>query len=183
MKCQNCNAKATVHHTQLQEGEVKKLHYCESCAETEGILDVSGFGLESTLTSGEEVSGAKPETGKVCSGCGFSLAKFQQTGRLGCSQCYLTFTDEILARLAPMHRGLLHLGKQPADFNGDVLSKRLLNECQERLARAVASEDYEEAAKIRDEISELENTEKKDDADGGDDSVATAGQTEGGSHL
>ena len=128
---------------------------CESCAAQEGILDISGFGLaDSILPSAASVSSIV-EGPDTCSRCGFTRGKFQQTGRLGCSQCYLTFSDDILNKLGPMHRGLRHLGKYPAGFEGDDFSERLLSECQERLEEAIQEENYEEAARIRDEIRQL----------------------------
>ncbi|MDQ8189053.1 UvrB/UvrC motif-containing protein [Roseibacillus persicicus] len=147
-----------MHFTQLENGQMNKMSFCESCAAAEGIMDLSGFGLaDSVLSAGsDETKGS--DNGDQCPGCGFTRSKFQQTGRLGCSQCYLTFSDDILARLGPMHRGLRHLGKHPEGFTGDAFSERLLAECEERLAEAVAAENYEEAARIRDEIRQLSQT-------------------------
>ena len=122
-------------------------------------MDVSGFNLSDSFVAQAPSTSGAAESGGVCSQCGFTLAKFQQTGRLGCSRCYLTFSDEILSRLGPMHRGLRHFGKHPKDFEGDAFSERLLIECKERLDQAVKAENYEEAARIRDEISKLEKGE------------------------
>lgn len=138
---------------------MNKMSFCESCAAEEGIMDVSGFGLADSVMSEGAVAASAASTGEggnTCPGCGFTSSKFQQTGRLGCSQCYLTFSDEILARLGSMHRGLRHFGKHPEGFEGDAFSERLLSECQERLDQAIESENYEEAARIRDEIRQLE---------------------------
>ena len=122
-------------------------------------MDISGFSLGDSVTAGNaiaEAAAGNEEDPSICPGCGFTSSKFQQTGRLGCSQCYLTFSDAILARLGSMHRGLRHFGKHPEGFEGDAFSERLLAECQERLQLAVEAENYEEAARIRDEIRHLE---------------------------
>lgn len=143
---------------------MNKMSFCESCAAEEGVMDLSGFGLaESVMAAGSatESVGAAGESGEACPGCGFTRSKFQQTGRLGCSQCYLTFSDEILSRLGPMHRGLRHFGKHPEGYEGDAFSDRLLTECKERLAEAVSAENYEEAARVRDEIRQLEEALEK----------------------
>ena len=161
MKCQKCDEKATVHFTQLEGGEMNKVSLCESCAAEEGIMDISGFGLAESVLSPEAISPPVGESSDSCSSCGFTRSKFQQTGRLGCSQCYITFSDEILSRLGPMHRGLRHFGKHPEGFEGEAFSARRLNECKERLEKAVDTENYEEAARIRDEIRQLtENAQK-----------------------
>lgn len=162
---------------------MNKMSFCESCAAEEGIMDLSGFGLADSLMQGHVGSAAASapmvveEEGEHCPGCGFTLNKFQQTGRLGCSQCYLTFSDEILSRLGPMHRGLRHFGKHPEGFQGDAFSERLLVECEERLAAAVKAENYEEAARVRDEIRQLE--EGREEATAGSDSPGEKGDPAG----
>ena len=155
------------------------MSFCESCATEEGVMDLSGFGIADSVMA--EGAAAAPlvagEVGDSCPGCGFTRSKFQQTGRLGCSQCYLTFSDEILSRLGPMHRGLRHFGKHPEGFEGDAFSDRLLTECKERLAEAVKAENYEEAARVRDEIRQLEEGRDKATASA-DSSVEHGGSSE-----
>ena len=160
MKCQNCQQKATVHFTQLENGQMQKMSFCEACAESEGITDLSGFGLADSVFAAGSASSPVGESEGACPACGFTRSKFQQTGRLGCSQCYLTFSEEILSRLGPMHRGLRHFGKYPEGFEGDAFSEGLLVECRERLEEAVKAENYEEAARVRDEIRQLEEGTK-----------------------
>ncbi|MBK1833451.1 UvrB/UvrC motif-containing protein [Roseibacillus ishigakijimensis] len=138
---------------------MNKMSFCENCAIAKGIMDLSNFGLESAVVPSELPSKEEGQGG-ACPGCGFTLEGFQKTGRLGCSQCYLTFSDEILSRLGPMHRGLRHFGKHPEGYQGDAYSKRLLQESEERLAAAVEAENYEEAARIRDEIEQLKGGRK-----------------------
>ncbi|MGJ8723694.1 MAG: UvrB/UvrC motif-containing protein [Roseibacillus sp.] len=152
---------------------MNKMSFCESCATEEGIMDLSGFGLADSVMAAGSATTPVSKVGEACPGCGFTKSKFQQTGRLGCSQCYLTFSDEILSRLGPMHRGLRHFGKHPEGFQGDAFSERLLEECKERLEAAVTAENYEEAARIRDEIRQLE--EGRETAESGADLSAEQG--------
>jgi len=136
-----------------------KLSYCEACAALEGITDLANFGLgDVAMPQSPSSAHSEGESGgvEVCDQCGFTRQKFQQTGRLGCSQCYLTFADEILSRLGTMHRGLRHIGKRPQDYMDNVYAETLLEESRERLEEAVNNENYEQAAKIRDEIQKLE---------------------------
>jgi protein arginine kinase activator len=159
MKCQNCDEKATVHFTQLEDGNMNKVSYCEACAALEGITDLASFGLGDVVipeASPSDGVGDGVSNSEQCPQCGFTKQKFQQTGRLGCSQCYLTFADEILSRLGTMHRGLRHLGKRPEDYTDNPYAETLLEESRERLEEAVTNENYEQAAKIRDEIQRLE---------------------------
>ena len=88
--------------------------------------------------------------------CGFTQADFKKTGRLGCSECYGTFSDGLTSLIKAMHKGTRHTGKVPARlFRGIVRSDRL-NELKRNLDEAVSKEDYESAATIRDEIRQLE---------------------------
>lgn len=158
MRCErdNCEEKATVHFTQLVDGEVKKMSLCESCAKESGITDLSGFGLTEELVTakGEPVTTASDGAG--CSVCGFTLQKFQQVGRMGCSECYQSFSEDVVGRLGGMHRGLLHVGRSPAGaFVGSQRAKRL-QEMEKALGHMIANENYEEAARLRDEIRKLE---------------------------
>jgi protein arginine kinase activator len=88
--------------------------------------------------------------------CGFTQADFKKTGRLGCSECYSTFADGLSGMLANMHKGTVHVGKAP----GNRAQKRELiakvKSLQTTLDEAVAHEQYEEAANLRDEIRRIE---------------------------
>ena len=91
-----------------------------------------------------------------CPVCGFTQADFKKTGRLGCSECYGTFSEGLASLIKAMHKGTKHTGKVPARlFRGIVRSDRL-NELKRNLEEAVSKEDYESAATIRDEIRQLE---------------------------
>ena len=118
MQCDFCENKATVFLTQLIEGEMKKMCLCEDCAREKGVSDPAGFSLADVLLGGGEVaeagaivSAGEEAAGMVCPTCGFSFAKFQQVGRLGCSVCYDTFRAEIVKRLRGMHKGTTHVGR------------------------------------------------------------------------
>lgn len=138
---------------------MKKSSFCEDCAAAEGITDLASFGLDEVVFPNPTEVAAETDTDSAgtCNQCGFTLQKFQQTGRLGCSQCYVTFADEILARLGGMHRGLRHTGKRPSGFQRDLYSEGILEETRERLEEAIQNEHYEEAARLRDEIERLQS--------------------------
>jgi protein arginine kinase activator len=54
-----------------------------------------------------------------------------------------------------MHKGTSHIGKVPAGLMAMQALHQRLEELQSRLDQAIASESYEEAAGIRDEIRNL----------------------------
>ena len=162
MQCDFCDSKATVFLTQLVEGEMTKTCLCEDCAKEKGITDPTGFSLAETVLGGEAVEQAGPvvtppeELGEACPICGFTFNKFQQVGRLGCSTCYTTFRSEIQRRLQGMHKGSIHIGRVPAGLLEAHERQQRLDQLQGRLEQAIAAENYEEAAGLRDEIQEIE---------------------------
>jgi protein arginine kinase activator len=89
-----------------------------------------------------------------CSRCGFTQADFKKAGRLGCPECYQTFSEALGGLLKTMHKGTHHVGKVPEAFRqGRDLSDRV-KELQEKLNKAITAEDFEEAALLRDEIKQ-----------------------------
>jgi protein arginine kinase activator len=89
-----------------------------------------------------------------CPSCGFTQADFKKTGRLGCAECYTTFAEGLEGLLKSMHKGTKHLGKvpQPMQQHKDYAEK--LGKLQQLLEKAVADEDFEQAAVLRDEIKQ-----------------------------
>lgn len=138
---------------------------CESCAEEKGVSDPTGFSLADVLLgggkvpeSGEIVNPPESGPGHVCPSCGFTLAKFQQVGRLGCSDCYEAFHGEIVSRLKGMHKGVRHVGRVPAHLAEAHHRQQQLDSLNEQLEEAIKSENYEQAAGLRDQIAELQAT-------------------------
>ena len=91
-----------------------------------------------------------------CSACGFSLDDFRKVGRLGCPDCYQVFSREIVERLPSMHKGGVHKGYLPEGIAIKQALKSELASLTEKLENAIADERFEEAAKLRDQISKIE---------------------------
>lgn len=171
MKCDFCDKKATVFLTQLVEGQMKKVCLCDSCAKERGVTDPTGFSLADLLLGGvagsvapKAPAGAAPAPqgggGRRCQTCGFSLEDLRRVRRFGCSDCYITFTEEVGQMVRGMHKGTTHIGKVPAGLMAMQVLHQRLEELRSRLDQAIASESYEEAAGIRDEIRNLELSAK-----------------------
>ena len=158
MQCDVCGEKdATVFLTQIVEGKMQKVNLCESCSKAKGVNDPTGFELADLLLGlGAAQHIDKGPAAQKCPVCGFTQADFKKTGRLGCSECYTTFADGLSAMLANMHKGVIHVGKAP----GNRAQKRELTarikSLQATLDDAVAQEQYEKAANLRDEIRQIE---------------------------
>jgi protein arginine kinase activator len=162
MLCCQCNQnEATVHLTEVVGDKVKKVDLCEGCAKAKGVSDPAGFALADLLlglgVSQQVGQAAAPEGGQVtCSHCGFTQADFKKTGRLGCSECYTAFADGLEGVLKTMHKGTRHVGKVPKEFRQARAAISQLNSLQKKLEKAVATEDFEQAALVRDEIKKFQ---------------------------
>ena len=95
-----------------------------------------------------------------CPSCGLSYDDFKQKGRLGCGKCYETFRRLLLPLIKKIHSATRHTGKAPLHLEKRVSSQLKIKELHQHLQRAIQLEEYEEAAKLRDQIKELER--KKD---------------------
>ena len=154
MMCCICKEKeAKVHLTQIVGDKMQKVDLCEECAKNKGVNDPTGFSLADLLlglgASQELEQGA---TEVKCPHCGFTQADFKKAGRLGCAECYVTFKDGLEGLLKTMHKGTRHVGKVPQTFQQTRDLAEKLKGLQRKLDKAVAEENYEQAALVRDEI-------------------------------
>jgi len=94
--------------------------------------------------------------GRRCPDCGFTLDDLRRIRRFGCAGCYTTFKEEVNQMLRGMHKGSKHCGKVPAGLMELHERTQRLEELRGRLDQAITSENYEEAAGLRDEIRQIE---------------------------
>ncbi|MGA0134705.1 MAG: UvrB/UvrC motif-containing protein [Opitutales bacterium] len=91
-----------------------------------------------------------------CPACGFRWSDFERIRRLGCPSCYESHLRETMAAIAKAQPGLLHTGRKPSPEPAlDV--KQHIDAARQKLKEALAVEDYETAAVLRDRIAELES--------------------------
>jgi protein arginine kinase activator len=162
--CQECGKRpATVHLTQIINGQKRELHLCEQCARARGELGIIGepFTIPTLLSSiitdgGHTFPGAGQAAGLRCERCGLTYAEFARTGMLGCRHCYQAFENQLDSVLRRLHGTTVHAGKVPSRTGEEARVKREINRLQEELAQVVIREEYEKAAQIRDRIRELE---------------------------
>ena len=158
MLCDVCQDKhATVYLTQIVDGQMQKVNLCEGCAKEKGVTDPTGFALADLLLGlGTDEKVSQPSGEKVCESCGFSHSDFKKTGRLGCSECYKTFGDGLDSLVKAMHRGTKHVGKVPTRYQATKLFSDKISDLKHRLKIAITDENFEEAAKLRDQIKAAE---------------------------
>ena len=160
MQCQSCGLRpATVHVTRIVQGQVEQAHLCAACAQENGEIEIANpVALLQSLLANFAGQGPtlKTETEKRCPSCGFRFSEFRETGRLGCPSCYGNFRDELEPLLRRLHGTTEHRGKLPARRGGAFQRDRRLQALRRDLHEAVAREEYERAAALRDEIRQLE---------------------------
>ena len=150
LKCSLCEEAATVHLSQVVQGKVTKVHLCEACAQKGGATDPAVFQLADALTAPM----AAPTL--VCPQCGFSDIDFRKRGRLGCPSCWETFGEALGGLLAKVQHDAAHVGRAPAGATPTGQLRHRLTAARREMATAIKGEDYEVAARLRDEIAHLE---------------------------
>ncbi len=162
MNCQSCHKNfASVRYAEVVDGVVKNVQVCQTCLDKLQRTMGGGFEYSSPSpfvrqeSSSAEVSEVVHRAEK-CASCAMELQHILDTGQLGCSDCYENFSIQSESILEGIHMGLIHRGKIPrqddlrAKVRADLHSKRAL------LKSALSTENYEEAAALRDQIQALE---------------------------
>lgn len=166
MLCDKCHKNtASVHMTTFVNGQVKTMHLCTECASKKKTTAAAGPSMSDFISAFYDDSDA---AALVCGKCGTTLGDFRKTGRLGCAACYDVFRSAIVPVLKGVHMNTQHTGKHPGERVEIAVKdadKKTANETKKQVLRrelkmAVSTENYEEAARLRDEIALLD---KEDD--------------------
>ncbi len=168
MLCQHCGKnEAAIQLTKIIKGKKTVVKVCLACAKKEGYEDslsaetipVSSF-LGSIMPEGSQ-SDTEKLPGLKCPECGLTYSEFRKKGQLGCASCYQTFFDHLKDLLRRIHGSNEHVGKLPRSSRDKFIARRKLNKLQQQMKMAVKSEDFEQAAILRDKIQRLQHLEKK----------------------
>jgi protein arginine kinase activator len=158
MKCEVCDKNtATVHYTEIINEELREMHLCEWCAQQKEALVKPNFFTAEFLSGLFDASQlfTEKQTEK-CAQCGFSHSDFQKLGRLGCSECYRTFKKQITPLLKRVHGSSQHVGNVPPAIKGSASVRENLSRLRQELKTVISKEKFEEAARLRDKIREIE---------------------------
>ena len=171
MQCDICGKKkATVHLTEIVDEQMSEMHLCEECARQKSSQMEQQFGLADLLaglSQSAPTSKDPKEAALICSNCGLNYDDFRKFGRLGCGTCYVSFKDHLSGLLKKIHGSGQHLGKIPNPSKTlTATSKTLtliegappksLQDYKNQLHEAIAAEDFEKAAILRDKIKHME---------------------------
>ena len=164
MLCQNCNRNdAGVHLKRIINGEAAEIHLCTDCAAAFGVSDMlAGFSplgevFGSILTTGE----VRRISNKVlsCETCGLTFEDIVKTGSIGCPDCYKAFSGKLRPALIKLHGRAVYKGRVPSSGKEEVITGSRIEELSEQLEKAVAEQNFELAAVLRDEIRALSGKE------------------------
>jgi protein arginine kinase activator len=162
MKCDICGKKeATIHVTEIVNGEVKELHICDACAQSKGMIkNNKNFGLADFLAGLTDFGITPKDTQELedfdlrCPRCGLSFEDFKKIGRLGCGECYEAFKNGLAPLLRKIHGSNRHTGalSKETENENKVLKTDASNDLEVKLQTAIKNEEFEEAARLRDLI-------------------------------
>ncbi len=164
MLCQSCNKnEATIHFTKIINGSMEERHICEDCAKLESEI---GFTMPMSLSDffgglldyGQKEEGDLDE--KVCPKCGITYNRLLSSGKFGCSKCFETFERDISSLLKNIHGHDEHIGKIPSKSSEKLKYRKEKDRLEVLLNQAITNEEFELAAKYRDEIKEIDEKMK-----------------------
>jgi protein arginine kinase activator len=157
--CQCGKQVATIHVTEIVNGEKKEIHLCEECAKKKKIFFPSAnvVDLSDVLSGLIEAAGQKDNAelnATTCPQCGITFADFRASGRFGCPNDYEVFRAGVDPLLERMHGTTQHRGKPASTPPAEGPTTRLAH-LRGELDQAVKQEAYERAARLRDQIYAL----------------------------
>jgi len=168
LECTECRKPIAVQYTEIVGEVIIRTSMCADCP----VLRRRLQGVPHTEIVEGQVEGS---TSLACGNCGTTLDAIRMGTHLGCDVCYEVFDDVLLpemlaankipARIATNKKSVpTHIGRTPGEIQEISPSLRLLA-LNEALNEMLKTEDYEQAAWLRDQIKALtdKKTEKTDD--------------------
>ncbi|RCW53907.1 MULTISPECIES: UvrB/UvrC motif-containing protein [Halanaerobium] len=169
MLCDRCGEnEASVHLTRIINGQKEEIHLCEDCARKSSKLnsDDNNLSFQSLLSgilnhnfSNQDSSffSNKNSEKVICPNCGLSYQEFTQSGLFGCGECFKVFDKKLDDLFKRIHGNTRHSGKYPLSFKQKIEAESEINQLKIDMQTAVENEDFERAAKIRDEIHAIKD--------------------------
>jgi protein arginine kinase activator len=156
MKCQRCTKLATLHITEvLGEERFEEVHLCDDCAK-KYLYEPQQKKNAGKLGQSDAGDGDDAPAGTRCPDCGLTFLEFRNHGRFGCPNDYDAFKSDLLPLMESVHGEVKHAGKTPRRAPRAQTAQAELALLRQQLQTLVNEENYEEAARIRDRIRQLE---------------------------
>lgn len=159
MKCDHCEQPAVVHELLIRNGTTTEVHLCAEHALAAGLAVPAAQPVAEVLlhiAKSKQADAARTRALASCTGCGVSFAEFRKTGTLGCPACYDSF-QPMLGQVIERAQagGTAHVGRAPKAAAEIELRRVRREKLMRELETAVSAEQYERAARLRDELSAI----------------------------
>lgn len=165
MMCEDCGIRtANFHLMTIINGEKVERNLCPVCMakhqkQIPGMDLTNLAGILNNILENKTGKGKQeidPELAQItCEQCGMTYGEFQKCGMLGCANCYKAFKEPMNALLKRLHGNTQHAGRIPDGAHSGVSIRINIDRLKQKLQVAIADEEYEQAAKIRDAIRAL----------------------------
>ena len=173
MICDFCKKnKATIHLIRVQNDNVEKVNICAECAGDFSFFSEDDFykdltkilykifkadeGQPDGIRELKNLKNLEIRKNRSCSFCGMDLKNIKKLGKMGCPNCYNEFKNILLPIIKAIHKNIEHKGKIPENTTGQIKLEKSIRDLRNRLKREIFVENFEEAARIRDKIRQLE---------------------------
>ena len=167
--CEECGVNEACYTISvMMGGQITQRHLCADCMAKMNMNLAAGnikhllSAIMSAISGGVEEAAANavaPEDDVVCERCNTTLSQFTKSGKLGCPQCYKAFREQLTPMLQQIHGRVQHAGRKPLDDEAAQRRRTTYDHLSRQLEQAVAMEDFETAAILRDQLRNLTNAE------------------------
>ncbi len=161
--CEGCGTReARLRFTEVDGAGRRAALLCAECGIARGIPadELRGGRMDTRALWSEIIHRLADDRGAgaalACPDCGLTFADFERSERLGCPSCYQTFMGDMTRLLREYHGSEAHRGKMPRNFGRRIDLRRRILGVKESIQLAVSEERFEAAARLRDEMRDLE---------------------------
>ncbi len=154
MLCEECGKnQAEVLMTTVVNGQSATRHLCRECLKKYQAGDLQALLAAILSAMAGKLQEPDEETPDIiCPKCGETYAEFQKTGMLGCAECYQAFRKELAPVITRVQGRSQHAGRRPPVSEEEQARQTKMEELRSLMEAAVAEENFEEAARLRDEL-------------------------------
>ena len=167
--CEECGVNEACYTISvMMGGQITQRHLCADCMAKMNMNLAAGnikhllSAIMSAISGGVEEAAANavaPADDVICERCNPTLSQFTKSGKLGCPQCYKAFREQLTPMLQQIHGRVQHAGRKPLDDEAAQRRRDVYDRLTRQLEQAVAVEDFETAAILRDQLKHLSNAE------------------------
>ena len=167
--CEECGVNEACYTISvMMGGQITQRHLCADCMAKMNMNLAAGnvkhllSAIMSAITGAEEAESTPavdPAEDVLCERCNTTLSQFTKTGKLGCPHCYTAFREQLTPMLQQIHGRVQHAGRKPLDDEAAQRRRSVYDRLTRQLEQAVAVEDFETAAILRDQLRHLNTLE------------------------